>query len=123
MAGHNKLGKWGEDIACDELVRLGATILERNWRSGRLEVDIIAALGDTIVFVEVKTRADFEGDPLEAVDKRKISHMVRAADAYLRGCTVPYFARFDLFAVRGTPENFEIEHVPDAFYPPLKSYR
>ncbi len=123
MARHNELGKWGEDIACDELVKLGCTIRERNWRLGRLEIDIIASLGDTLIFAEVKTRSDADGDPLDAIDDRKINSMVRAANAYLRNCKEPFFARFDLLAVRGTPENFEVEHLPDAFYPPLKYYR
>ena len=39
---------------------------------------------------QVKTRADADEDPLEAVDERKIAHMVRAAEAYLRGCDVPF---------------------------------
>lgn len=123
MAEHNDLGKWGEDIACDELVRQGCTILERNWKMGRLEVDIIAALGDTLIFAEVKTRTDRAEDPLDAIDNRKIKNIVAAADTYLRTCDTPYYARFDLFAIRGTHNDFEVEHVPDAFYPPLKSYR
>lgn len=123
MAEHNDLGKWGEDIACDELVRLGCTIVERNWKMGRLEIDIIAALDDTLIFAEVKTRADRNEDPLEAVDARKIKHMAAAADAFLRECETPYYARFDLFGIKGTPKDFEVEHVADAFYAPLRSYR
>lgn len=123
MADHNDLGKWGEDIACDELVRLGCTIVERNWKMGRLEIDIIAALGDTLIFAEVKTRADRSEDPLDAIDNRKIRHIATAADQYLRACDTPYYARFDLFAIKGTPEDFEVEHVVDAFYAPLRSYR
>lgn len=90
---------------------------------GRLEIDIVACKGADLIFAEVKTRADADEDPLEAVDERKIAHMVRAAEAYLRGCDVPFGVRFDLFAIRGTPSSHTVEHIPDAFYPPLKSYR
>lgn len=56
MASHNELGKWGEDVAADYLLRQGYTILERDWKSGHRDLDIIALDGDTVVFVEVKTR-------------------------------------------------------------------
>ena len=56
MAEHNDLGKWGEQVAVDYLQRKGYEILERDWKSGHRDLDIIALDGDTIVFVEVKTR-------------------------------------------------------------------
>ena len=57
MAAHNELGKWGEDCAADYLQRKGYTIVERDWKSGHRDIDIIAADKDgTIVFIEVKTR-------------------------------------------------------------------
>lgn len=124
MARHNDTGNWGEDLACDALAAQGWAIAERNWRMGHLELDIVALRSDTIVFAEVKTRANADEDPLEAIDKRKISNIVRAAQAFmaihpeLRGSP-----RFDLFAIRGTPAEYTVEHLPDAFDPPLKSYR
>ncbi len=123
MAWHNQVGKWGEDIACRMLVSEGATIRERNWRCGNYEIDIIASQGNEFIFAEVKTRSNPDEDPLEAVDKAKIRHIVRAADSYLRGSRIPACPRFDLFAIRGTPEDYTVEHIPDAFHPPLKTYR
>lgn len=123
MANHNELGKWGEDLACEVLLEQGAVIRDRNWRLGHLELDIVASKGDELIVAEVKTRADRSEDPLEAVDKRKISHMVRAAEAYLRAHDLQLGIRFDLFAVCGTPADYEVEHIPDAFYPPLRTYR
>ncbi len=123
MARHNELGKWGEQLAVDRLVDDGFAILQRNWRMGHLEIDIIARKDATVVFAEVKTRAEKDLDPLEAVDKRKIAHMVRAAEAYLKAKDWPYQVRFDLFAVNGTPDDYTLEHIPDAFYPPLRTYR
>lgn len=123
MAQHNELGKWGEQLAVDALTAEGFAITERNWRMGHLEIDIIAMRGDTLVVGEVKTRSNLDEDPLDAVDNKKIMRMVRAANAYIRSHNLPHNVRFDLFAIRGTEDNYKFEHVPDAFYPPLKSYR
>ena len=56
MAQHNDFGAQGEDIAIDYLRRKGYVILDRNWRSGHREIDIVARKDDTVVFVEVKAR-------------------------------------------------------------------
>ena len=80
MARHNDLGKWGEQLAADLLVTKGYAIAERNWRAGNMEIDIVAMKGARIVFVEVKTRSDGGFDPADAVDRRRVMRMVRAAD-------------------------------------------
>ena len=56
MAAHNDTGKWGEDLAAKYLEEKGYTIVERDWKSGRRDIDIIALDDDVVVFVEVKTR-------------------------------------------------------------------
>lgn len=122
MARHNELGKWGEEIACELLVKQGFAIAERNWRMGHLEIDIVAVNQDCMVFVEVKTRADDGVDPLDAIDNRKIAAMAAAADAYLKHHEGRRHARFDVVGISGTPANYRVEHIPDAFWPPLKSY-
>ncbi|WP_231441718.1 YraN family protein [Brevibacterium zhoupengii] len=67
------LGQSGEDLAAEFLQRQGMVILERNFRCPRGEIDIIAKDGDTIVFVEVKTRRTLaQGSPLEAVTAAKL---------------------------------------------------
>lgn len=71
MARHNETGKWGEDLAADYLTEQGYAIAERNWRQGRLEIDIIAMRDDTLVVAEVKTRTNKDEDPLDAVDNKK----------------------------------------------------
>ena len=71
MAAHNELGKWGEDLATAYLEQKGYTIVERDWKSGRRDIDIIAIDGNTVVFVEVKTRKNSVfGEPEEAIDCR-----------------------------------------------------
>ena len=51
-----KLGQVGEELACRYLTEIGHTVIERNWRSGHLEIDVISISPDGIHFVEVKTR-------------------------------------------------------------------
>ena len=81
MASHNELGKWGEDVAAAYLERQGYTIIERDWKSGHRDLDIIALDGDTVVFVEVKTRSNrMFTDPEMAVDYQKIRHLQQAAN-------------------------------------------
>ncbi|TDQ53695.1 YraN family protein [Actinorugispora endophytica] len=71
-ARRRELGRRGEDVAAAYLERIGMRVLERNWRCGDGEIDIVAGWGRTLVVVEVKTRAGSRfGRPLEAVDARK----------------------------------------------------
>lgn len=110
-------GRRGEDAAAAFLERAGATILERNWRFGHLEVDIICTLEEFLVFVEVKAR-DKNGmiRPDEALTLAKKAKLVRAAQCYLTAhdaWSSP--CRFDLICVRCDCETCEVEHYPHAF--------
>ncbi len=79
-----ELGIEGEARAARLLESNGYSILARNARSDRVEIDLVAARGDTIAFVEVKTRRGSEhGAPEEAVDWRKRRRLVRGAAAWL----------------------------------------
>ncbi len=122
MAEHNSLGAWGEKLARELLLTQGYTIGAENTRYGNVEIDFIAFKYDMVVFVEVKTRSTDFIDPMEAVDRRKQARMVRAADAYLRDYDLTLDYRFDVILVIGTPEDgHTIEHIPDAFMPPMFS--
>lgn len=123
MAKNNDTGKWGEDIAADILASEGYAICERNWRAGHDEIDIVAVRGKSLVFAEVKTRTDPGVDPLEAVDDKKIRRLAHAALAYIRSKNLPHYPQFDLFAISGTPGDYKVEHIPDAFDIPVKTYR
>lgn len=118
----DELGKWGEDLATQHLSAAGYAIVERNWRVDHFEVDIVAMKNGRIVFVEVKTRSDKDGDPLEAVNRKKILNLVRSANAYVRMFDIPHEIQFDVITVSGTQADYSIEHLPDAFEPPLKTY-
>lgn len=120
MAAHNKLGRAGEDAAVAYLERNGYTILNRNWRKNRLELDIVAEKEEQLVVVEVKTRRNTEYiRPQDAVDWQKIRHIVVAADAYIKHFDIDANVRFDIITAVGEANAFEIKHIEDAFYPPM----
>ena len=78
------LGKHGEDLACRELERRGYAIVARRYRRRGGEIDIIARDGETIVFVEVKTREDLAfGGGADAVTAFKRRRIVQTAEDYL----------------------------------------
>lgn len=120
MAESHSLGKRGENIALRYLQEKGYSILERNWTSGRKEIDIIAEDDNNIVFVEVKTRTvDFQVHPREAVSVPKQRNMIYAAQTYIERKQPEKEARFDIISVVVDGRRFEVEHIQDAFYPTL----
>ncbi len=107
----------GETLAALFLRVKGYRIEARNWRCPQGELDIVARDGDTLVFVEVKTRRDRSaGAPEEAVDARKRSRIVHLAQAYLAalGGAVPP-CRFDVVAVESGGITPRIRHLRAAF--------
>ena len=79
------LGRKGEQLAADALQAQGMAIVERNYRCAVGEMDIIAREGDTLVFVEVKTRRGNRfGSPEDAVDARKQRKLIEVAETYLQ---------------------------------------
>ena len=123
MARHNQVGKWGERLALEHLVRQGYAIRETNWKLTHFEIDIIAMHNNRLVFVEVKTRTSHEDNPLAAIDLRKMRKMVSAANAYVRHQNLPHEVQYDIITINGTPDNYKIRHIPDAFLSPLRAYR
>lgn len=120
MAAHNQLGLRGEQAAVEYLVQHGYTIRHRNWRCGHKELDIVAQQGNLLVVVEVKTRRnDWFGNPAEAVTHAKIRRIVQSTDAYLRYFQLDWPVRFDIITLLPTKQGFQIDHIPDAFFPPL----
>lgn len=100
-ARHLVLGARGEEAAARHLEAKGLRILHRNLRLGRLELDLVCEQGDTLVFVEVKSRgAGSLGGPADGLTGQKCERLLRAARQYLslhdqwsRPC------RFDLVGV------------------------
>ena len=111
------LGRRGERAAEKHLRRSGYRIVARNFRAAGAEIDLVAMDGDTLVFVEVKTRRSREaGAPEEAVDERKQRRMRRAAEVFAaRYRADDVTMRFDIIAVDASGKRLEIELLRNAF--------
>ena len=124
MDEHLKTGALGEELACRYLEAKGYSILERNWRSGHRELDLIAQRG-TLAIVEVKTRS--AGSLLRArdsVSQRKQSLIIQAADHYVRTQGLELDVRYDIIAIDiASDRSYTLEHIEAAFYPRLGSHR
>ncbi|MBN2184269.1 MAG: YraN family protein [Candidatus Krumholzibacteriota bacterium] len=96
-------GASGERIAGEYLKLVGYRLLDRNYRTGHLEIDIVASDRGCLVFVEVKTRkSDRFGDAFDAVKRDKISNIRKAAYSYLsnkRDNVIFNEIRIDLIAI------------------------
>ena len=115
MTAHHELGKWGEDLAADYLQRKGYTIIERDWKSGKRDLDIIAQDGNVIVFVEVKTRRNrLFGEPEESVDYHKLQNLQQAISHYVKFKHIRQEIRFDIISIVGTVgTDPDIQHIQD----------
>jgi putative endonuclease len=116
MPPHIELGKKGEELAAGWLTSNGYTILHRNWRHGRYEVDIIASKQDVIHIIEVKCRQSTAFGPPEAsVNRRKIEHLLQAASAWLYRYPGHTRVQYDVLAItlrqKAEPEYFMIGDV------------
>ena len=116
MAQHNELGKKGEEIAVDFLIKKGYRIREKNWRYLKAEVDIIVQKDNTLIAVEVKTRtSDYFGDPQDFITKKKIKLLVMAMNEYVISRDLDVEVRFDIVAILKNKKETKIEHLEDAF--------
>jgi putative endonuclease len=118
MHARSLLGCDGEAAAASLYRGLGFRVVDRNYRAGRGEIDLVVRRGDTLVFVEVKTRrSDRWGLPAEAVGAAKQAQLKRLAAAWLGEHKPGYVeVRFDVVSVivRAGREA-EVTHIPDAF--------
>jgi putative endonuclease len=120
MAKHLEFGKKGEEIAAGYLKKKGYQVLEKNWRLGRHEIDIIARDGKYLIIVEVKSRhSNYFGEPEMAVTRDKQKALIRAANAYIRIKNLADEVRFDIISILILKEKEQVHHIEDAFYPTL----
>ncbi len=117
MHARSALGVRGEDAACSLYEDLGFAVVDRNYRSGRGEIDVVARRGDLLVFCEVKTRRSGDwGLPSEAVDWAKQARLRRLAAAWMADRKPGYVdVRFDVVSVIVRGQQLEVTHIPDAF--------
>ncbi|MEJ8302523.1 YraN family protein [Saccharibacillus sacchari] len=119
-APHRKdKGRAAEEAAASYLEQAGWLIVERNWSCRSGELDIVAEKGETLLFVEVRSRSGIGyGMPAESIDGRKIQQVRRTAEVYLHRFGISdRQIRFDAVAVM-LGRNLEIrslEHIEDAF--------
>jgi len=123
VTGTQQKGIEGEDEAARYLIAHGFRIIERRWRFGHKEIDLVAEQGCLTVFVEVKRRLNRSFGPARlAVDSRKRRNLVAAAEGWLLerghgGLDSTY--RFDVILLHPPDQNgsVELEHIEDAFRP------
>ena len=117
MAQHNELGKKGEELAVNFLLENGYTIIERNYRFDKAEVDIIAKKDTILPIIEVKTRSTVDvGNPQDFVKPKQIQNLVKAGDEYVTVNALDVEVRFDIIAIVKEKNKFNIEHLKNAFY-------
>lgn len=117
MAEHNELGKIGEALAVEYLKKTGYKILQTNFIFQKAEIDIIAQKESILAVVEVKTRSSLDfGLPQEFVKPKKIQLLVKAVNHFIEENNLDVETRFDIIAIHKNDQNFEIEHIEEAFY-------
>lgn len=118
------LGNIGEEQAASFLQKKGYVICERNYRVRGGELDIIAKIGNELVFIEVKARSSQRfGYPEEGVHFFKMKRIVKAIRAYLSNKRIPesMYLRFDVIAVEknGATDNYHIHHIENIELPEI----
>ncbi len=100
MTRHISTGKTGEHLAATWLEQHDFTIIQRNWRHRRYEVDIIAGRQSILHVIEVKTRRSTTfGNPEESVGKKKLQHVMEGASAWLHRWPAYRRVQYDVLAV------------------------
>lgn len=117
MSLSNQLGRDGEDLAVQFLLKNGYQILERNYRYRKAEIDIIALKNETLAVVEVKSRtSSYFGAPESFVSPKKIKLLVMATDHYVTSNNLSVTVRFDIISILKDKKVSNIQHIEDAFY-------
>ncbi len=118
MAEHNDLGKKGEELAVEFLLKKNYEILETNWVYEKAEIDIIAKKDNILAIIEVKTRSSLEyGLPQDFVKQKKIKLLVKAVNEYIIINNLDINVRFDIIAIHKEQNNtYNVEYLQDAFY-------
>ena len=100
MNTNQETGNLGEELAANQLIEKGFTILERNWTHRHWEVDIIAYRNNLLHFIEVKTRKSIRyGFPEESITREKMNSLKNAAEAYQEAHPEWKYIQFDVVAI------------------------
>lgn len=111
-----ELGQFGETLAANHLISKGYTVLYRNYKFLKNEVDIVARYEDMIIVVEVKTRQTAEiGEPWMAVTRAKQKLIIQVANHFIQTNEIENDTRFDIISIVHHSYRTKIEHIEDAF--------
>lgn len=117
MGKHNVIGKLGEELAVKHLKTRGYSILRRNYRYRKAEIDIIAHKNDILSIVEVKSRStEFLEDISETINPKKIKLLVMATDHFVNEEELDVEVQFDVITIRELQGSYKLEHIQNAFY-------
>lgn len=118
---NRQVGRFGETEAAKYLMSEGHTVLARNWRRSRCEIDLITLDCRGVHFVEVKTRFSSFVDPLANITFVKKRNMVKAAREYLESPERVYLQGqelfFDIITITLEGEGMHLKYYPEAFVP------
>jgi len=113
-------GSRGEEIAIGHLASRGYRILEKNWRYGHKEIDIIASKNNMLIIVEVKSRSFLPlDDPGSLISRQKEKFLVEAAEAYILKHNIEMETRFDAIFISYNQDSHHLEHIEGAFIPTI----
>lgn len=114
---HIELGQRGEDIAVNFLRTNGYTILDRNYRWGKGEIDVVCKKQEMLVVAEVKTRNSMAlGAPYLSVTRAKQRQIIKVANHYLLEKNLDMDVRFDVISIVLNRQLMDLEHIESAFY-------
>jgi putative endonuclease len=116
-AARQEFGELGERIAERWLKRQGWRVVQRRFRNGHRDIDLVVERDGTVAFVEVKARRGLAfGDPVEAVNWSKQRELVRSASVWIDRHGKPAESyRFDVVGVLVEGDRVQVRHVPNAF--------
>ncbi len=111
-----ELGPFGEQLAVDFLIKNGYSVLDRNVRFKKFEVDIVATKENKLIVVEVKARNTAEiGEPWRAVTRSKQRQIIQVADYYVQSRSIDMDVQFDIISIVHNTFRTDLEHLPEAF--------
>jgi len=112
------LGRRGEEVALKFLEERGLRLVDRNWRSGYKEIDLVMEGDDGLHIVEVRSLTESGNNPYESIDRRKQRMVISAAARYVYEKRVLAEVKFDVVSVVfGRGDTVSVEYFPDAFAP------
>jgi putative endonuclease len=122
-ASRQRFGELGERIAERWLRLQGWRVVQRRFRSGHRDIDLVVEREGTVAFVEVKARHGTQfGDPIEAVNWMKQKELIRSASVWIdRHGRVAETYRFDVVGVLVEGDRVRVRHIPNAFSLPISA--